>query len=100
MLTEGSIRRLFIVKQGVIAVPPLSHMRLPGLSCDALLEFARRQGASVAARSISEGDLHAVDEIWIASLSKELLAVPMFVSANPVMQPRLRERRGPWMRPA
>jgi len=75
MLTEGSTSTVFIVKDGVIAVPPLSHAMLPGITYDVLLELAHSHGAPVAVRPIGEAELHAADEIWIASSSKEVLAV-------------------------
>ena len=75
LLTEGSTSTVFIVKHGVIGVPPLSHLMLPGITYDVLLELAQRHGAPVAVRPIGEAELHAADEIWIASSSKEVLAV-------------------------
>jgi D-alanine transaminase len=75
MLTEGSTTTVFIVKDGVIAVPPLSHFMLPGITYDVLLELAKHHGAPCEVRPISEAELHAADEIWLASSSKEVLAV-------------------------
>lgn len=75
MLTEGSTTTVFIVKDGVIAVPPLSHFMLPGITYDVVLELAKRHGAPCQVRPISEAELHAADEIWLASSSKEVLAV-------------------------
>lgn len=75
MLTEGSTTTVFIVKDGVILVPPLSHFMLPGITYDVVLELAKRHDAPCEVRPISEAELHAADEIWLASSSKEVLAV-------------------------
>jgi len=83
LLTEGSTSTVFIVKDGMIAVPPLSPMMLPGITYDVLLELAERHGAPVAVRPIGEAELHGADEIWIASSSKEVLAV-VELDGNPV----------------
>lgn len=75
MLTEGSTTTVFIVKDGVILVPPLSQYMLPGITYDVLLELAKRHSAPHEIRPISEAELRGADEIWLASSSKEVLAV-------------------------
>lgn len=74
-LTEGSTSNVFIVADGVILAPPKSHLMLPGVTYDVVLELARQGGMPHAVREISEAELRAADEIWLTSTPKEVLAV-------------------------
>lgn len=74
-LTEGSTSNVFIVSQGVIAAPPKSHLILPGVTYDVVLELARLHGIPHEVRAIRESELRAADEIWLTSTPKEVLAV-------------------------
>ncbi len=74
-LTEGSSSNVFIVSGGVIATPPKSHLMLPGVTYDVVLELARQGGMPHAVREIGEAELRAADEIWLTSTPKEVLAV-------------------------
>ena len=75
MLTEGSSSNVFIVSGGVIATPPKSHLMLPGVTYDVVLELARQGGMPHAVREITEDELRTADEIWLTSTPKEVLAV-------------------------
>jgi len=74
-LTEGSASSVFIVKGGVILTPPETHLMLPGITYEVVLELARKHGMAHAVRPVSEAELRAADEIWITSSTKEVLAV-------------------------
>ncbi len=74
-LTEGASSSVFMVKQGVILVPPQSNLVLPGITHDVVLEIIRREGLAHAVRPVSERELREADEIWLTSSTKEVLAV-------------------------
>ncbi len=74
-LTEGTVSSVLIAQQGMLVAPPASQFILPGVTCEVVLELARRNGVAVSIRPITEGDLRQAEEIWITSSTKEVLAV-------------------------
>lgn len=74
-LTEGSASSAFIVKDGIILTPPETHLMLPGITYEVVLELARSHGMAHEVRPVSEAELRAADEVWITSSTKEVLAV-------------------------
>ncbi|MBU2115404.1 MAG: D-amino acid aminotransferase [Gammaproteobacteria bacterium] len=83
-LTEGAAVNVFIVKDGVIATPPLSHKLLPGITRQLLLAIlAKHSSIKVEQRDISEAEVLAADEIWLTSSSKEIAPV-LQVNNQPV----------------
>uniref|UniRef100_UPI002356706A aminotransferase class IV n=1 Tax=Rheinheimera sp. TaxID=1869214 RepID=UPI002356706A len=75
---------VFVVKDGVIATPPLSHKLLPGITRHILLAIlAAHSSLKVEERDISEAEVLAADEIWLTSSSKEIAPV-LFVNDRPV----------------
>jgi len=83
-LTEGAAVNVFVVKDGVIATPPLSNKLLPGITRQLLLAIlAKHSSIKVEERDISEAEVLAADEIWLTSSSKEIAPV-LFVNDKPV----------------
>ena len=74
-LSEGSASNVFVVADGMLLAPPKSHLMLPGITYDVVLELARREGMVPAVRPISEAELRSAGEVWITSSTKEVLAV-------------------------
>ena len=74
-LTEGTASSVFIVNGGVILTPPESHLMLPGITYEVVLELVGRQDMPHEVRPVSEAELRAADEIWITSSTKEVMAV-------------------------
>ena len=74
-ITEGSASNIFIVKDGVLATPPKSHLTLPGVTYDVVLELARSHGVPVRIREILAEELAEADEVWMTSSTKEVLAI-------------------------
>jgi D-alanine transaminase len=74
-LSEGSASNVFVVKEGVLLALPKSHLMLPGITYDVVLELADRLDTPHAIRPISEAELRSGDEIWLTSSTKEVLAV-------------------------
>ncbi|ATE62164.1 D-amino acid aminotransferase [Thauera sinica] len=74
-LTEGAASSIFVVKDGVLRVPPNSHLMLPGVTYDVVLELAARHGLPHEVREILEAEVRDADELLIASSPKEVLPV-------------------------
>ncbi|THF64647.1 D-amino acid aminotransferase [Pseudothauera nasutitermitis] len=74
-LTEGSASNIFIVRDGVVLTPPKSHLMLPGITYDVVLELAARHDVAHEVREILEDEVRGADEIWMTSSTKEVLAV-------------------------
>ncbi len=74
-LTEGSASNIFIVREGIVMTPPKSHLMLPGITYDVVLELAAAHGQPFEVREILEAELRTADEIWMTSSTKEVLPV-------------------------
>ncbi|PTD95818.1 D-amino acid aminotransferase [Pseudothauera lacus] len=74
-LTEGAASNIFIVRDGVMLTPPKSHLMLPGITYDVVLELAARHGLPHEVREILEDEVRSADEIWMTSSTKEVLAI-------------------------
>jgi len=74
-LTEASASNVFIVKGGVIASPPKSHLILPGITYDVVCELAAANALPLELREVTEAEVRGADEVWVTSSSKEVLAV-------------------------
>ena len=75
-LTEGAAVNVFVIKDGVIATPPLTNKLLPGITRLLLLDILRKHSSiKVEERDISEQEVFAADEIWLTSSSKEIAPV-------------------------
>ena len=75
LLTEGAASNIFVVKDGVLLVPPKSHLILPGITYDVVLELAQEHGMRCQIREVSETELRAAHELWLSSSTREVLAI-------------------------
>ncbi len=74
-LTEGAASNIFAVKDGVLLIPPKSHLILPGITYDVILELARKLGIPCEIREVSEAELRSAQELWLSSSTREVLAI-------------------------
>jgi len=74
-LTEASASNVFVVKNGTVLTPPKSHLILPGITYDVVLEILRANAIAHEVRPVAEGELRSAEEIWITSSSREVLAI-------------------------
>lgn len=75
-LTEGSMSNVFVVKDGIVATPPLDHQKLPGISRHIVLESLRADGSlAVEERPLTLAEARNADEVWITNSSKHIGAV-------------------------
>ena len=75
-LTECGACNAYIVKDGVVATPPLDNQILPGITRQILLGVLKADGTiPVEERVITMDEVWDADEIWISSSSKEVVPV-------------------------
>ena len=75
-LTECGACNAYIVKDGVVATPPLDNQILPGITRQLLLGVLHADGSiPVEERVITMDEVWDADEIWISSSSKEVVPV-------------------------
>ena len=74
-LTEASASNVFVVKNGTVLAPPKSHLILPGITYDVVLEILRDNAVPHEVRPVKEAELRSADEIWVTSSSREVLPI-------------------------
>jgi len=74
-LTEASASNVFVVKRGTVLAPPKSHLILPGITYDVVLEILRDNAIPHEVRSVKESELRSADEVWVTSSSREVLPI-------------------------
>ena len=76
-LTEAAASNVFIVRNGIALTPPKSHLMLPGITYDVVLELLQANDIAHEVRPVTEAELRTAGEIWCTSSSKEVLAITM-----------------------
>jgi D-alanine transaminase len=74
-LTEGSSTTVHVIKDGVIHTPPNGHHILPGTTRDVVGELAARLNLRSESGRVTEAQLRAADEIWLAFATRGVLPV-------------------------
>ena len=74
-MKEGAASNIFVVKDGVLRAPPKTHLMLPGITYDIILELAECHGQPEKIAEIEETELRTADEVWMNSSTKEVLAI-------------------------
>ncbi len=74
-LSEGSASNIFAVRDGILLAPPKSHLMLPGITYDVVLELAAANGVACEVREVSEFEIRSAQELWLTSSNKEVLAI-------------------------
>ena len=74
-LTEASASNVFVVKHGTVLAPPKSHLILPGITYDVVLEILRDNAIPHEVRPVKESELRSADEVWVTSSSREVLPI-------------------------
>lgn len=75
LVMEGSASNVLVVQDGVILAPPKSHLILPGVTYDVVLELAAANGIPTQVRPVAEAELRSADEVWVTSSTKEVLPI-------------------------
>ncbi|MGH8272352.1 MAG: D-amino acid aminotransferase [Gammaproteobacteria bacterium] len=74
-LAEGSSSAVFVVKDGAISTPPASRERLPSITREVVGDAITALDLPFVEREIAADELAGMDEIWIASATREALAI-------------------------
>jgi len=74
-VTEGASSNVFVVHGGQLYTPPHSHLLLPGVTRDLLVEVLADTDDAVREAPITEQMLRAAEEIWLSSSGRELAPV-------------------------
>jgi D-alanine transaminase len=74
-MMEASASTVHVVLGGVIVTPPNSNEILPGTTRTVVEELADRIGVPRETRPVSEAELRAADEVWLASATRNVSAV-------------------------
>ncbi len=72
---EGSGENIFVVRDGVIATPPLSASILDGISRRTAITLARDLGFELVERNLTRAELYLADEIYLTGTAAELVPV-------------------------
>ena len=75
LLAEGSISNIFIVRDGIVATPPLSTSILPGIARAAILDVAQASELKVEQRAININDLLDADEVFLTNTIMQVMPV-------------------------
>lgn len=75
LLTEGSSSCVFVVAGGAVITPATGRSRLPSITREVVLDAARALGLQVEERDVDAEELPHCEEIWLASASREIIAV-------------------------
>jgi D-alanine transaminase len=74
-LTEGSSTTVHVISRGEIRTPPNGHQILPGTTRDVVGELAERLGLVNRSARVTEIELRAASEIWLAFSTRGMLPV-------------------------
>ncbi|HTN49563.1 MAG TPA: aminotransferase class IV [Burkholderiaceae bacterium] len=74
-LTEASSANVMMIKGGCLHAPRKSVQILPGITCDATYDLARRHGLAPELRPIATTELGTADELWLSSSGREVLPI-------------------------
>jgi D-alanine transaminase len=74
-LTEGAASNIFVIKNKTLLAPPKSHLMLPGITYDVVLELAAANQIPHEIREISESEVRTANEILLTSSTKEIMPI-------------------------
>jgi len=74
-LSEGSGENLFVIRDGVIATPPLTAALLPGITRDTIMTLARELGHEVREQNLPREALYLADELFFTGTAAEVTPI-------------------------
>jgi branched-chain amino acid aminotransferase len=74
-VADGPGENVFVVKDGVVATPPLSTSILPGITRATVMQLARDLGHEVVEKSLIRPDLYLADEVFMTGTAAEVTPV-------------------------
>jgi len=92
-LCEAATGNVFIVRNGIVATPPLASGCLAGITRGVLLELAARDGLTCREVVLRRADLDMADEVFVTSATRGPVAVARVggrLLETPMLGPRFR----------
>lgn len=83
MLTEGAATNAFVVLDGLVRTYPLSNYILPGITRRHVLEAARDAGVAVVEEPVTQAELLAAPEVFLAGTTTDVAPV-VSIDGRPV----------------
>src|SRR5579863_5715319 len=74
-VSEGSGENLFLVKNGVLMTPALSHSVLSGITRDTVITLAKERGIELRECAIPREMLYLADELFFTGTAAEIIAI-------------------------
>jgi branched-chain amino acid aminotransferase len=74
-VTEGSADNIFIIKSGIIYTPPVYLGALEGITRNAIIELAIKNGYEVKEQPFTRHDVYIADEVFLTGTAVEVIAV-------------------------
>jgi D-alanine transaminase len=74
-LTEGAASNIFVVANNTLLAPPKTHLMLPGITYDVILELATTHGILHEVREITEHEVRTAQELWQTSSTREVVPI-------------------------
>ncbi len=74
-LSEGSGENIFMVRDGVVQTPGISHSILSGITRDTVIKLARELNIPMLERTISRAELYTADEVFACGTAAEITPV-------------------------
>jgi branched-chain amino acid aminotransferase len=74
-IADGSGENVFIVKNGVVATPPLSTSILPGITRDSVIQILQDLGYTVEQKNLIRSDLITADEVFMTGTAAEVTPI-------------------------
>ncbi|MDQ0257279.1 branched-chain amino acid aminotransferase [Evansella vedderi] len=74
-VTEGSADNIFIVKNGTIYTPPVYLGALEGITRNAIIDLARKNGYEMRETPFTRHDVYVADEVFLTGTAAEVIAV-------------------------
>ncbi|XJZ27843.1 branched-chain-amino-acid transaminase [Bacillota bacterium Lsc_1132] len=74
-VTEGSADNIFIVKNGILFTPPVYLGALEGVTRNAIMEIAKKNGYELKEMPFTRHDVYTADEVFLTGTAVEVIAV-------------------------
>jgi branched-chain amino acid aminotransferase len=74
-VSEGSGENIFLVKNGVLMTPALSHSVLSGITRDTVLQLAKERGIEIRECAIPRELLYLADELFFTGTAAEIISI-------------------------
>jgi branched-chain amino acid aminotransferase len=74
-IAEASGDNVFIVKDGVIYVPPAEAGALPGITRNIVIKLAKKENIPVVEKNLTRFDLYVCDEFFLTGTAAEVIGI-------------------------